>query len=361
VERKTTASEGAGLGKPMATPSGEQSDRPAIGLPHISKTSSLDSLLATRLRKFVSQLPKVLGDEDPEAIHDLRVWSRRLQQVVSAMFPKPRNQQAQAVVETLRQARRAAGTWRDCDVLIELVRRRLKRVRQADERIAWEVVYNYLLARRERAISRARHRLANRRLFSLAQTLKHLVQSATDGPTGTAHHDHPESLTGAAIKESYALWRSALGRASKSLNPADVHAFRVQSKRLRYRLELARDLGAHEAKPALAWLRNLQDALGRLQDSRELARMAAKAMADPDFLLEQPRAASRLLARLAAHRKAEIAETERLLEQVRNAPQLSVLESLLPHRPHKPEHHDDTVAHDPAPPPLKVAGEVAGR
>jgi CHAD domain-containing protein len=334
----------------VLTSTRDDSSREASSAGQSPQSSPLDALLATRLRKFLTQLPKVLSDEDAEAVHDLRVWSRRLQQVVVALFPKPRDPQAQAVVRTLRRARRAVGPWRDCDVLIEMVKRKLKRVRNPDEQRAWETVHTYLQARRERAISRARRRLANRRLFALAQILKGLCEPATPNTTGRAVHERPQPLMRAAIKQSFALWHDAFIRARKSLEPADVHAFRVQTKRLRYRLELARDLGADETKPALAWLRNLQDTLGRLHDRGELARMAAKALADPVFLLEQPRAASRLLAKLAAQRKAERVETEALLAQLESAPQLSLLEGLTERRLHKLE----TGQHAP----IEPAGET---
>jgi CHAD domain-containing protein len=299
------------------------------------RSCSLDDLLATRLRKFLAQLPRVLSEENAEAVHDLRVWSRRLQQVVAALFPQPHSSQAQTMVRAIRRARRAVARWRDCDVLIGMVQRRLKRVRQTDERCAWEVVYRYLLARRERAISRARRRLANRRLFNLAQSLKGLTQNNASAPAAHTSHDHLGTLMGSVIKDSYALWQEALSRASESLDLAEVHAFRIQTKRLRYQLELARDLGAQQVKPALAWLHHLQDVLGNLHDRGELARMAAKALADPDFLLAQPRAASRLLSKLAAQRNAERAETQELLDRVSSASELPVLEGLIEQRPYR--------------------------
>src|SRR6516225_2117727 len=45
-------------------------------------------LVHERLRRFMKLLPDLLTDERVEAVHDLRVWSRRLQQVVVTMFPK---------------------------------------------------------------------------------------------------------------------------------------------------------------------------------------------------------------------------------------------------------------------------------
>src|SRR5215469_15681560 len=47
-----------------------------------------EQLVHERVRRFMKLLPEVLNSEDVEAVHDLRVWSRRLQQVLVTMFPK---------------------------------------------------------------------------------------------------------------------------------------------------------------------------------------------------------------------------------------------------------------------------------
>ena len=48
--------------------------------PPIEVWSRLDKLLHDRLRKCVALLSRVLSKDDPDAVHDLRVWSRRSQQ-----------------------------------------------------------------------------------------------------------------------------------------------------------------------------------------------------------------------------------------------------------------------------------------
>src|SRR5690348_9146920 len=71
----------------------------------------LEKLVHERVRRFMKLLPEVLNDEHDEAVHDLRVCSRRLQQVLLTMFPKVPENQADAVVRTVRQARRALSGW----------------------------------------------------------------------------------------------------------------------------------------------------------------------------------------------------------------------------------------------------------
>src|SRR5689334_9248008 len=73
------------------------------------------------------------------------------------------------------------------------------------------------------------------------------------------------------IKAAHAEWQEALANALESASPAEAHAFRIKTKHLRYRLELARDLGADELRMQLDSLKSLQDRLGEWHDRAELA------------------------------------------------------------------------------------------
>ncbi|GEM_PF-3014343 len=287
----------------------------ALTTPKTAIASTLNQLMHKRLRKFVAQLPKVLSEEHAEAVHDLRVASRRLQQVIAALFPKQRSPQAQEAVRTLKRARRAVAKWRDCDVLLELVDRKLKRLRNDEERLAWQFVRDYLREKRLKAIARARDRLASRRLLMLAQAVKELehqaLETSRDGAQGRSLH--PTMVDG--VRRAWDSWREALALAAKNADPESLHAFRIQTKRLRYRLELALEAGTANASSALAWLRHLQDSLGRLHDRDELARIASKALAQPDFLLNHPRAASQILRKLAQQKVAQRVEAQRLISE----------------------------------------------
>jgi CHAD domain-containing protein len=269
----------------------------------------LKDLLRKRARKFLAVLPKALSDEDSDAVHDLRVWSRRLQQVLVTMYPKPRPQQANDVVRALRRARRALGEWRDCDVLIALLERRMHRVRNPQEHRAWEEACEAVKERRARAMRQGRRKLAHRRLFAVGQNIARLKPSAAPGAGGAdgAPADPAPALS-AAIRAAQRQWRLSLAHALETTELADIHAFRIQSKRLRYRVELARDLGADGAGLVLKLLKSLQDDLGRLHDRSECARVAVEALAERGFLLREPRAASLMLRRLARERELERAQ-----------------------------------------------------
>jgi CHAD domain-containing protein len=288
-----------------------------------------EELVRERVRRFMKLLPEVLNDEREEAVHDLRVWSRRLQQVLVTMFPKVPENRAGAVIRALRQARRALSGWRDCDVLLALLDRRLRRLRDLDEQQAWQVVRAYLSNKRENEITRSRQRLARRRLFTLAQRTEHLLKDRrleTSSNAGETYTGFTATLSG-SIRAAYADWQAALAHAAESNSQADAHNFRIKTKRLRYRIELARDLGDKELLLPLNWLKRLQDSLGQCHDQVQLALIATEAVANTELLLKGLRPASLLFKRLARELLSEAAKVKTLLAAAKNGGELSKLES----------------------------------
>lgn len=261
----------------------------------------LEKLLRERVRKCVTLLPKVLGEDDPEAVHDLRVWSRRLQQVVVTLFPGSQLPEARVMVRALRRARRSLGGWRDCDVVIALLSRKIRYARNPEQKEAWERALATARRKLQREKRRARRKIANRKLFTLAQRAEDLIeQRSLESPSD----DNVFVALEAAVAEAYSEWRDGLTRARSTNDATVIHAFRIQTKRLRYRIELLRDVGSSSARSALASLRSLQDELGRWHDGLALARIIAEALADPDYLLAQPLCAAAILRKLdreAAH------------------------------------------------------------
>ena len=61
-------------------------------------------LAVCQLDRFMSFEPKVLRGDDPEAIHDMRVASRRLQQIVDVLHPRPQPRRAVRPPELRRPA-----------------------------------------------------------------------------------------------------------------------------------------------------------------------------------------------------------------------------------------------------------------
>jgi CHAD domain-containing protein len=287
----------------------------------------LEKLLRDRVRKCVSLLPKVLAEDDREAVHDLRVWSRRLQQVVVTLFPSPRPAEARTIVRTLRRTRRSLGGWRDCHVVIALLARKVRAARKPAQKQAWEMALAMAGAKLQREIRRARHQIANRKMFTLAQRVQGLIEH---GPIGNAGNDgNPFRALENSVAAAYSEWREGLERAKSSADPFEIHAFRIQTKRLRYRIELLRDLGSAAAKSSLASLRMLQDELGRWHDGLAFARITAEALADPDYLVAQPVTAAGILRKLDRENARYLSRVRAVLSRIDEQPDASPLHSVV--------------------------------
>ena len=141
---------------------------------------SLTRLVRKRLKKFVALVPQVRADGNPKIIHDARVWSRRLQQAIDALFPKPRSAKVRRLRRTPRRIRRALGEWRNCDVLLEIVARQQRRTRSEAKRQAWTIIRDYLLQKRAKEIGRAGKKLLREALGDYAARAEKVLRQAGD-------------------------------------------------------------------------------------------------------------------------------------------------------------------------------------
>ena len=88
------------------TPTVEELPAPPAETPDsIAIHRALTRLLRKRVKKFVALAPEVHAEANPKTVHDVRVWSRRLQQAVSAFFPKPRSGKVRRLRRTPRRIR----------------------------------------------------------------------------------------------------------------------------------------------------------------------------------------------------------------------------------------------------------------
>jgi CHAD domain-containing protein len=276
---------------------------------------TLARLLRKRVKKFVALAPQVRADANPKIVHDVRVWSRRLQQALGAFFPKPRSGKVRRLRRTPRRIRRTLGEWRNCDVLLEIVERRQRRTRSDAKRRAWGFVRDYLLQKRAKEVTRAGKKVRRQELgdyTAFAQKL--LVRPA---------EERPELLMQRlcdGVEGAWTEWQSALTRAQETGALSDLHAFRIATKNLRYRTELLRDVGHKHLKAQLKWLADLQDAIGVWHDRQVLYQAVAKAVAHTEMLLKERPTVRILLAELEKDCKRERDEVEKIFRLANEHP-----------------------------------------
>lgn len=135
----------------------------------------------------------------------MRVWSRRLQQAVGALFPKPRSGKVRRLRRTPRRIRRALGEWRNCDVLLEMVAKQQRRSRSEAKRRGWELVRGYLLQKRSKEVARAEKKMLRVDLGDYTA----LAQRLLDQPPEESPEVLMERLRDSA-RRAWSKWKNAL-------------------------------------------------------------------------------------------------------------------------------------------------------
>ncbi len=299
-EENEQGPETATIDHPAAAPLAEKPDAVAI-------RRALTRLLRKRVKKFIALAPAVRTDADPKTVHDVRVWSLRLQQAVGAFFPKPRSGKVRRLRRTPRRIRRALGKWRNFDVLLEIIAKRQRRTRSEAKRRAWGFVRDYLLQNRAKEVTRAGKKLLRQDLGDYVALAHRLLAQPAD--------ERPEILMQRlcdSVQGAWAKWQSALTQAQETRAVEDLHGFRIATKVLRYRTELLYDIGGKQMKAQLKWLADLQEALGVWHDRQVLHQAVAEAVARAEILLSELPTARILLAELETDRSRQADDVEKI-------------------------------------------------
>jgi triphosphatase len=245
-------------------------------------------LALKHLDRFISLESKVLQGDDREAVHDMRVASRRLQQVLDLIYPPPAKGISR-LRRKIRRSRRVLSEVRNCDVQLERVESVLKGKRVAHRR-AWDAVQQYLKQRRDQAFEKALSRLSKVNLAVFYVRLKAYLNS-----NGAQTRSGPESVAVLPTEEFYqrvhqgleTVWGDFEARIEESHHdsqPGVIHGARIAAKRLRYAVEVIREFNVPGTDGALHWLRNLQQQLGDWHDLEILEEMMIEMLARPAFL-----------------------------------------------------------------------------
>ena len=251
-------------------------------------------LALKQLDRFMSLEPKVLRGDDPDAIHDMRVASRRLQQILDLIYPHPHGE-VRKLRRRIRRSRRMLGDVRNADVQLARVKKILARKRTA-RREAWETLRDYLLAQRSENFARALRRLSRQKLAVvyirlkdiLAQTQAKAVAHSAGDPAGgdDAQPNRFEERLGLALASVWQGFEAKVAESHRDAQAGVIHGVRIAAKRLRYLVEVLHEFRAAGSAETLAWLRGVQELLGDWHDLEVLEQMMVAMVARPDFLSE---------------------------------------------------------------------------
>ena len=254
-------------------------------------------LAVRQLERFMSLEPKVLRGDDPGAIHDMRVASRRLQQVIDLIYPPPAGGEIRKLRRVIRRCRRSLSEVRNCDVLLKSVSARLARKRVA-RREAWAAIETYLHKRRTKHFDKALRKISKMNMAAFYVQLKGHLTVNGNKQHATSHHIPHASIQGPTPAQFYERSGGTLERVAQAFESqieqsfgdpraTVVHEARIATKRIRYVIEVIREMGVPGSEEWLAWLRHLQRHLGEWHDLEVLEQVMIEMVARPEFLRDQ--------------------------------------------------------------------------
>jgi CHAD domain-containing protein len=254
----------------------------------------VSQLAMKHLDRCVSLEPKVLHGNDPEAIHDLRVATRRVQQVLDLLYPKPHKGEIRKLYRGLKRCRRSLSEVRNYDVLLERDERALARKRTA-RREAWEAIGEYLKELRSVRLENSLRKLAKANLSSIYVRLKECLPAQVNSVPGPEISDHPgtgQDFTveefyeriGEALKSVWTALEEEIAQSRHEPDPSVLHRTRIAAKHVRYLIEVIHAFDVPGSKEVLIWLRSLQTQLGDWHDLVVFEEAVIGMIADPAFL-----------------------------------------------------------------------------
>ncbi len=224
--------------------------------PSMARRSPIDSLLAARTAALDAAVPAALNGE-PTAVHQARVASRRLREVVPILESVAPS--AAGAGAAVRRVTRALGPVRELDVTAALHAEWT--LTAPAHPLAQAAVRGALVRARATAIR------AMRRTLSPAQRTKRrlALEALAADADGVAVADIAATVEGRVAQRARRVVR-ALDRLGVLYAPDRLHAVRIAVKQLRYALEVRGRLRRVPTAATLRHLRTVQETLGRAHD-----------------------------------------------------------------------------------------------
>ncbi|MEA5603394.1 CHAD domain-containing protein [Nostoc sp. UHCC 0252] len=240
-------------------------------------------------KKTLKWEKSVKKDEDPEALHQMRVGMRRLRTSINSFglavdLPKPVND------KNIGKIARRLGSLRDLDVLKESLENNYKPNLPCKEQEYLKTAFNALAKQREDVQSSVQKTLKDESYKSLKDALDKWLEKPSYEPLASFTIQqvlpdlllpevssfllHPAWLVGTEFVESEVRiqknWKPEKIEKQLTTEGEIFHSLRKEAKRLRYQMELFTDLYGESYAAYLTEVKNIQEILGTMQDSAVL-------------------------------------------------------------------------------------------
>ncbi|HWI18370.1 MAG TPA: CHAD domain-containing protein [Vicinamibacterales bacterium] len=230
------------------------------------------ALLRQRLVSMLKAMPAAqAGDET--SVHEARVASRRLREALPVLSSQADWEAINRAGKRVRRITRALGPVRELDVTLSLLAE-LEGKGAAPKRAITRVRTAVIEDRQKRRMEMLEEMTPSR----LEKLRKRLVEVAAPEARGQISRD---ALVEAQLQASGRAkkLKLAIERAGGMYLADRLHRVRIEAKKLRYALEIQRELTRSKATSRLNTLKHQQDLLGRVHDLEILIERAREVQA----------------------------------------------------------------------------------
>lgn len=264
----------AGAGRPDPVPKIVRAIGPrALDAPDLAAPRSLDlastglevltAAVAASVARLVAHDPGVRIGEDPEAVHQARVATRRLRSDLRTFRAVVDQHWSEPLRDELKWLGERLGEVRDADVLLGRLEARLDELPHADADGARHRL-DSLRAQRAAARDTLLDALRSDRYLAL---LDRLVD-ATHAVPGSPELDDPDAIElEQFVRRPWRKLRRAVGELGPEPPDEELHLVRIRAKRARYAAEAVAPAVGREARRFAKRIAEVQDTLGEHQDA----------------------------------------------------------------------------------------------
>ena len=244
---------------------------------HATAADVIRTAFAEAARRLVLAPAGVVLDEDPEAVHQARVATRRLRSNMRTFGPLLDDAWRRALGDELRWLAGLMQPIRDADVMLETLETAARTLDPT--RTTPESVLARLLVERQEAREELLTMLQSERTDQLLDRV--IAASSSPQVLDDAHDMAPRDLRSLARRAEGRLSRAA-SKVDAATSADELHRMRIAAKRARYAAEAVQRYGGKSAKRLARRLAELQDILGDYNDAVVAADwLRARPMADP--------------------------------------------------------------------------------
>ena len=271
--------------RPLTAPKLQLAPAPLSASPEDGIGAYVRATLDAQVRVLLRHQGEVGDDDNPEAVHQMRVAGRRIRVALRIAGPVL-GEEGERVRAEVAWLGGLLGPVRDLDVLCDRLVNEAADLPEAD-RPGFILVLSALRAARVAQATQATTALTGRRYRALLRALAALTQSGAAPETGT-------------VADAAELVRRPVRKIRREVkllghNPPDndLHELRIRGKRVRYAAEFGAELAGRKAAVKLRILakaaKQFQDVLGAHQDTvaaeHRLRELAGQETLSPGALL----------------------------------------------------------------------------